>query len=607
MTQVIADQKEIEFILYEQFNAEKLLTHEKYKGFSKKIFDMILSEARKIAINEILPTLADGDKQGVQFENGKVAVPDSFHRARKVVREADLTSIMEDPDWGGQGLPFLISIAIMEYTVGANYALSGYINMGHGTGKMIEIFGTKQLKNLFLENLYNAKWSGTMLLTEPEAGSDVGAITTTAKKNSDGTYSITGNKIFITNGEHDMTQNIIHPVLARIEGAPKGSRGISIFIVPKIWVNEDKSLAEPNDVQCVGIEDKMGFHGSATCSMALGSKGECRGFLLGEENKGLQIMFHMMNEARLSVGFQGSTTASLAYLYALDYARQRIQGKDLASMKDPESESIPIIRHPDVRRMLTWMKTHVDGMRSMIYYIATCVDQKESAEDKTQREQAGDIIELLTPIVKAYCAQRGFEVCVQAVQVFGGYGYIKEFPVEQLVRDVKIASIYEGTDGIQAMDFLGRKLGMKKGMIFKGLLDEMGKTIADAKKFESLTSMAESLGKAAETLGITAFGLGSAAMSEKYTTAFANAHPFLEATGDVVMGWMHLWRALTAAKALETKQKKKSGKKNQIFYAGIVTSARFYIETVLPVAQGRMASVQALSDAALNMDEASFD
>ena len=318
-------------------------------------------------------------------------------------------------------------------------------------------------------------------------------------------------------------------------------------------------------------------------------------------------MFHMMNEARLSVGFQGSTTASLAYLYALDYARQRIQGKDLASMKDPEAESIPIIRHPDVRRMLTWMKAHVDGMRSMIYYITMCVDQKENAKDKEQQEQAGDMIELLTPVVKAYCAQRGFEVCVQAVQVFGGYGYIKDFPVEQLVRDVKIASIYEGTDGIQAMDFLGRKLGMKKGMVFKGLLDEMGKTIADAKKVESLTAMAESLGRASETLGITAFGLGSTAMSEKYTTAFANAHPFLEATGDVVMGWMHLWRALTAVKALETKQKKKSGKKDQVFYQGIITSARFYIETVLPVTQGRMASVQALSDAALNMDEASFD
>ena len=602
MAQLIADQKEIDFILYEQFKAEDLLAYEKFSGFSKRIFTMILSEARKVGIKEVLPTLADGDKQGVKFENGKVTVPDSFHRARQVVRESDLTSTMEDPDWGGQGLPFLISIAIMEYTVGANYALSGYIHMGHGTGKMIEIFGTDALKEVFLENLYTGKWSGTMLLTEPEAGSDVGSITTTARKNEDGTYSITGNKIFITDGEHDMTDNIIHPVLARIEGAPKGSRGISIFIVPKIWVNQDKSLGEPNDVQCVGVEEKMGFHGSATCSMALGSRGNCRGFLLGEENKGLAIMFHMMNEARLSVGFQGSTAASLAYLYALDYARQRIQGKDLAAGKDPEAESIPIIRHPDVRRMLTWMKAHVDGMRSLIYYVCLCIDKKENAADEAQREQAGDMLELLTPVAKAYCAERGFEVCVQAVQIFGGYGYTKEFPVEQLVRDVKIATLYEGTDGIQAMDFLGRKLGMKKGQVFKSLLDEMGKTIVSAKKVKALESMADLLGKAVETLGITAMGIGGAAMSEKYATAFAHAHPFMESTGDVVLGWMHLWRALTAFNTLE----KKTRKKDKAFYEGIVTSARFYLETVLPVARGKMLSVQALSDAALSMDEASF-
>ncbi len=603
MSQLIADQKEIEFILYKQLNAEELLTFGKYKDFSKKTFNMIISEARKIGLNEILPTLVDGDRQGVHFENGKVTVPDSFHRARKVVREADLTSTMEDPQYGGQGIPFLISMAIMEYTVGANYALSGYIHMGHGTGKMIEIFGTKKLKELFLENLYTSKWAGTMLLTEPEAGSDVGAITTIARENDDGTYSITGNKIFITDGEHDMSENIIHPVLARIEGAPGGSRGISIFIVPKIWVNQDKSLGEPNDIQCLGVEEKMGFHGSATCSMALGSKGKCRGFLLGTKNKGLEIMFHMMNEARLSVGFQGSTAASIAYLYALDYARQRVQGKDIAQARNPAAKSVPIICHPDVRRMLTWMKSHVDGMRSMIYYVSLCIDKKENASTETEREQAGDMVELLTPVIKAYCTERGFEICVQAVQVFGGYGYTKEFPVEQLVRDVKIASIYEGTNGIQAMDFLGRKMGMKKGLVFKTFINKMNMTIASANKIESLKPMAEALAEAVENFGKTAMKIGGASVSEKYAAAFANAHPFLEVTGDVTMGWMHLWRALAATTALE----KKTRKKDRLLYEGIITCARFYMETVLPMAVGRMASVRALSDAALTMDESSFD
>ncbi len=602
MAQLIADRKEIDFILYELLDTEQMLNHERYKEFSKKLFNMIITEARKVSLKEILPTLAESDKTGVTFENGQVKAPESFHKARQAVVDSELVSTMEDPEWGGQGLPYLISMAIMEYVVGANYSLSGYTHMGHGTGKMIDLYGTDQQKELFLENLYTAKWSGTMVLTEPEAGSDVGALTTSARKNEDGTYTISGNKIFITAGDHDLAENIIHPVLARIEGAPEGSKGISIFIVPKYWVNEDKSLGEPNDVQCVGIEKKMGMHGSSTCSLSLGSQGKCRGLLLGQENKGLEIMFHMMNEARINVGFQGSSAASMAYLYALDYAKQRIQGKDIASIKDPDAKSIPIIRHPDVRRMLTWMKAHVDGMRSLVYYVTSCFDRKEIAPDEKDRKLAKDMLELLTPVVKAYCAERGFDVCTQAIQVFGGYGYTSEFPVEQIARDVKIASIYEGTDGIQAMDLLGRKLAMEEGKVFMSFLGEIGKIIAEAKQKETLAPLAGILEKQVEALGLTAMTIGGAAMSEKYAAAFANAHPFLEVTGDVAMGWMHLWRALKATHALEDKPKEK----DRIFYEGIITTARFYIETVLPVTFGKMKSVQGLSDAALAMDEAAF-
>jgi alkylation response protein AidB-like acyl-CoA dehydrogenase len=602
MSQLIADRREIDFILYELLDVEQVLKHEKFEGFSKKMFDMMISEARKLSIKEILPTLAESDKTGVQFESGRVTAPESFHKARRAVLDAELTSTMEDPEWGGQGLPHLISVAIMEYVVGANYSLSGYTHMGHGTGKMIELFGTDLLKELFLENLYTSKWSGTMVLTETEAGSDVGALTTSAKKNADGTYSITGNKIFITAGEHDLTENIIHPVLARIEGAPEGSGGISIFIVPKFWVNEDKTIGKENDVQCVGIEKKMGMHGSSTCSMSFGANGKCKGFLLGQENKGLKIMFHMMNEARLSVGFQGASAASMAYLYALDYAKQRIQGKDIASIKDPNAKSISIIKHPDVRRMLTWMKAHVDGMRTLVYYVTSCFDRKELLKDDAERKLAGDMIDLLTPVVKAYCSEKGFDVCIEAIQVYGGYGFTSEFPVEQLARDVKIASIYEGTNGIQAMDFLGRKLGMEKGNVFMNFLNEINKVIAAAKEKESLAALAEALSKQVESLGVTAMTIGQAAMSEKYTSAFANAHPFLEATGDVVIGWMHLWRALAATNALENNPKQK----DRVLYEGIITTARFYVETVLPATFGKMKAVQGLSDASLIMEEAAF-
>ncbi|MCP3953667.1 MAG: acyl-CoA dehydrogenase, partial [Desulfobacterales bacterium] len=264
----------------------------------------------------------------------------------------------------------------------------------------------------------------------------------------------TGNKIFITNGDQDLTENIIHPVLARVEGAPDGPKGISIFLVPKIWVNDDGSFGELNDVVCTGIEEKMGLHGSPTCSLAFGGKGQCKGLLLGEENQGLMIMFYMMNEARLGVGLQGFLHGSAAYLYALNYARERKQGRDIAEGKNPDAPQTAIINHPDIRRMLMWSKAHVDGMRSFIYYVATCFDKVECATDETEKERYDGLIELLTPLVKAYCSDKGHDICIQAMQIYGGYGYTKEYPVEQLARDCKIASIYEGTNGIQAMDLL---------------------------------------------------------------------------------------------------------------------------------------------------------
>ncbi|MBW2368030.1 MAG: acyl-CoA dehydrogenase [Deltaproteobacteria bacterium] len=602
MAQLIADRRDIDFVLYEQMNAEELTKDERYEGLTRKTFDLIISEARKLALKELLPTCAEGDKEGVRFENGQVTVPECFHRAYECLREAELTSMTEDPAWGGQGLPSLISQAVSEYVVGANFSLSTYIHLGHGTGKMIELFGTDQLKKLFLKELYTAQWGGTMLLTEAEAGSDVGALTTTAVKNPDGTYTISGNKIFITSGEHNLQENIIHPVLARVEGAPAGTKGISIFIVPKIWVNDDGSLGDLNDVTCTGIEEKMGIHGSATCTMSLGTRGTCRGFLLGEENKGMKIMFHMMNEARLSVGFQSSCTASAAYLYALDYAKERIQGKDLAAMGSPDAPSLPIIQHPDVRRMLMWMKAHVEGMRSMNYYVANCSETAENGKTEEERAFAKGMVELLTPVVKAFCAQRGFDVCIQAIQVYGGYGYIQEYPVEQLARDVKIASLYEGTDGIQAMDLLGRKLAMKKGQVFMEFMGEVQKLAAKAKQIDGLADLAEPVEAAVNRLGEVAMHLGTTAMSEKYKTAFAHAFPFLEAMGDVVLAWMHLWRATVAATALKNGAKKK----DKAFYDGQVKTAQFFIQTVLPATLGKLNSVAATSSAAVDMEEASF-
>jgi alkylation response protein AidB-like acyl-CoA dehydrogenase len=602
MAQVIADRRDLDFVLYEQLRVDELTKLDQYKVFNKKTFDMIITEARNFAVKELLPANAEGDKEGLRFENGQVKVPECFHRAYKLLLEGEWTSLTEDPDWGGQGLPSNIALAVGEYLYGSNWALTNYGGMGHGTGKMIEIFGTQLQKEMFLEKLYTARWGGTMLLTEAQAGSDVGALTTTAVKNPDGTYSISGNKVFITNGEHNLTENIIHPVLARIEGDPPGAKGISIFIVPKIWVNEDGSLGDANDIVCTGIEEKMGIHASSTCSMTLGGKGNCRGLLLGEECQGMKIMFHMMNEARLGVGFQAFAYASAAYLYALNYARERIQGRDLEAGKDPDAPSVPIIRHPDVRRMLLEMKAYVDGMRSFVHYVGQCLEKEALATTDDERAFYRGFNDLLTPLVKAYCAQRGFDQCVQAVQVYGGYGYVSEYPVEQLARDCKITSLYEGTDGIQAMDLLGRKLGMGKGQVFINFLGEIQKTVALAKEIGGLEEITTEVEKAANRLGEVAMHLGTTAMSPKFKVAFAFAFPFLEVMGDVIMAWMLLWRAALANQKLESGPKKR----DVAFYEGQLKTAEFFIQTILPATLGKMDGIVKSSSSAIDISEAAF-
>jgi alkylation response protein AidB-like acyl-CoA dehydrogenase len=615
MAQLIAERRDIDFVLYEQMDAEQLLKHEPYTDFNRKMFDMIVSEARNFGIKEILPTYAEGDREGVRFEAGTVRVADCFRRPHKLFVEGEWIALSDDPQYGGQGLPHIVAQAAYEYLVGANFAFTAYGTLGHGAGKMIELFGTEAQKDLFLYKLYAGEWGGTMLLTEPEAGSDVGALTTTAVRNNDGTYSISGNKIFITNGEQDLTANIIHPVLARVEGAPKGTKGISLFIVPKIWVNADGSLGEPNDVVCTGVEEKMGLHASPTCSLTLGGKGRCRGYLLGQEGQGMPIMFHMMNEARLDVGRQGFLHGSAAYLYALGYARERLQGRDLAAGKDPEAPQVPIIRHPDVRRMLLEMKAKVAGMRSFVYYVAMCFDRERCAADESESRKYKELTELLTPLVKAYCSERGMEICDQAVQVYGGYGYTKEYPVEQLMRDCKITTIYEGTNGIQAMDLLGRKLGLNGGAPFRILLSEIEQTVIRARESAQLVDLAAGVDAAAQQLAHVAHQLGVMAASSDFKAAFAWAHPFLTVMGDVIMGWMHLWRATVAASRLETLtlqagrddlQELIGKNKEAAFYDGQLKAASYFIETVLPVTSGRMNAIAGGNKAAVEIDERSY-
>jgi len=600
MAQIISDRRDVDFVLHEQMRVEELGKHEKFSDFNKKTIDMIVTEARNLAVKEILPTQKTGDQEGCRFDKGKVFIPESFHRAYSLFKQGEWIAMPEDLEWGGQGMPKTIALAAGEYFNGANYSFMMYPGLTHGAGKLVEAFGTEKQKKLFLKKMFTGEWTGTMLMTEPQAGSDVGALTASAVKNDDGTYSITGNKIFISSGEHDLTENIIHPVLARIEGAPSGTRGISLFLVPKIWVNDDGSLGEFNDVICTGLEEKMGIHGNATCSLSLGSKEKCRGLLLGEENKGMSAMFLMMNEARLLVGLQGFASASASYTNALNYARERIQGKHLLHLKDSDAPCVPIIQHPDVRRMLLTMKVYVEGMRSLLYYAGLCEDMIKIADTPEKKEKYQGLLDLLIPVAKGYVTDRAFDVCSLGVQVFGGYGYIKEYPQEQLLRDCRITMIYEGTNGIQAMDLLGRKLGLNKGKPVMDLMVEMKKIIASAKGIAGLEDFAVRFEKSVNKLAEVAMQIGATAASPKIMNAFAFAYPFLEVTGDVIMAWMLLWRATLAAQKLEKKGK------DTAFYEGQIKSAEFFIYNILPITTGKMIAILGNNGAAVEISEDAF-
>ncbi|HHO76532.1 MAG TPA: acyl-CoA dehydrogenase, partial [Deltaproteobacteria bacterium] len=595
MANQILDERDQQFILYEVLEAEKLCEHEKYADFSKDMFDMILTEAQKFATEEILPTLAESDKQGCRLENGQVYVPECFHKPYKLFCEGGWIGMTVPPEEGGQGLPQSVATAAVDWFY-HNFAFVAYPFATEGAAHLILTYGTEEQKRKYMDNMLQGVWGGTMALTEPNAGTDLGNMSTKAIRQSDGTFKIQGTKIFITGGDHDLADNVIHPVLARIEGDPAGTKGISIFIVPKYLVNGDGSLGRRNDYEIANIEEKMGIHGSATCLINFGDNNECYAELLGEERQGMKIMFQMMNEARLAVGMQGLCSASIAYLHALQYAKDRLQGSSLMDFKNPEAPRVAIIQHPDVRRMLLWMKSSVDSLRALIYFTAYCFDMEHLAADDEEKAKWVGFAEILTPIVKAYSSDVGFKVTELAMQVYGGYGFCSEYPVEQFMRDEKIASIYEGANGIQALDLIGRKLGMKKGAYFMGLLGEMNSTIAKYKDGNGLCDIAADVQNAVNKLGEMGLYFAMCGKEGKFLVPINNAYPFMMMMGKVVSAWFLLWQAGVAQSKLDALAKAKGvdvsdkaalaelikTNKDAAFYSGKVYSARFFVKNVLP-------------------------
>jgi alkylation response protein AidB-like acyl-CoA dehydrogenase len=618
MGNLIVNTRDQQFVLFEQLDVEKLLQSERFKDFTKDDLLMILNEAEKLAVNVIAPTLKEGDQVGAKFADGEVTAPECFREPFKKYCEGGWMNPMDSPDVGGQGIPNSVGFSIMELFGAANYAFCMYPGLTHGAAGLIHSFGTEEQKNKYMYKLYEGTWAGTMCLTEPGAGSDVGALKTTAKKMPDGKYLITGTKCFISSGDHNLTPNIVHPVLARIEGDPPGTKGISIFIVPKYRVNGDGSVGEGNDVSTGGIEHKMGIKGSATATLNFGENGNCIGELLGEEREGIKVMFQMMNEARLGTGMQGLDLGSAAYEHAVAYARERVQGTAIWEMKNPDAKPVTIINHPDIRRKLLWMKSHVEGMRSLCYFTAYIFDMVQTAKTEEEKAKYVGLTDLLTPIIKAYCSDKGVLICSMAMDVYGGYGYCSEYPVEQYLRDAKIAPIYEGTNGIQALDLVGRKLGQKKGANLMNMAGIIQANITKLKSHPELGKSTAILEEAANAcLEMTMF-FAQTGKAGDFLLPILNACKFLEIFGDVLMGHFLLDGGNVAYNKLQkifevkgadspAKQKALLNDDNEAaFYSGRIASAKFFANDILTTVKARCEAIKMGDKSALEMTENAF-
>ncbi|MBI4705278.1 MAG: acyl-CoA dehydrogenase [Deltaproteobacteria bacterium] len=545
MADFVADIRDIKFTLFEQLDIDKLTATERYGAFGRQDMELILDEAYKLAREAMAPISAAVDREGCTIKDGKVTVPQVMHEPYRLFVEGGWQALNHSPEFGGQGAPDCLMLACCDLFIGANLTFNLGALLTTGAAHLVEAFGSEELKRTFVEKMYTGKWAGTMCLTEAQAGSDVGAVKTKAVKEGDH-YLIEGEKIFITFGDHDLTENVVHAVLARVEGAPKGTAGISLFVVPKYRVAPDGSVGEPNDVVCSGIEHKLGIHGSPTCTLVFGQDGKCHGYLLGEENKGMRAMFQMMNEARISVGLQGAALGNAAYQAALAFAKERVQGTDIRQFRDPNAPRVPIIRHPDVRMMLMRQKAYGEGMRALLYFAAYCGDRARADASQSARERYEGLLEIMTPVCKAYCSDMGFRVTEWALQTFGGYGYCKEYPAEQYLRDCKIASIYEGTNGIQALDLVGRKMGMKNGAYVFALIAQIGSWVEATRSHAALAPLSSALGAARDAWTKVNGYFMEAAMTKKLLVPLVNASTYLSLTGDVLLAGLLLDQARIA-------------------------------------------------------------
>jgi alkylation response protein AidB-like acyl-CoA dehydrogenase len=581
------------------FNARELVDFEavgKLPGYEEAsdVLEPVIEEAANFATNVLDPLNATGDREGAKFSDGEVTTPKGFKQAYHQFADAGWIGLPMPTEYGGQGLPQTLSTAALEIFQGSNMAFANGPLLNQGAIEAILLCGTEEQKKLYVPNLVSGKWAGTMDLTEPQAGSDLAQVRTKAVPEGDH-YRLSGQKIFITFGEHDYAENIIHLSLARTPDAPEGVKGISLFITPKFLVNPDGSLGERNDIYCAGIEHKLGIHASPTCTMNYGDKGQgAVGYLVGKENEGLKYMFIMMNLARFSVGVQGYAMADRAYQAALTYARERVQSKEISAK---EWTPVRIFDHPDVRRMLMDIKSQVEAMRSVAFYTAFQLDNAHANPDEKVKADAQSLVEFFTPIVKAWSTEVSTGLVSEALQVFGGMGFVEEAGVAQYYRDVRITQIYEGTTGIQANDLLGRKFLKDMGKTATRLIGEIQATVKELEGSDNdqLQAIGKQLGKTVGALGEASMWFGANALKDMRVT-FAGAVPYLMLWGYTVGGWQMARAAQIAA-----------GKLGDSFYDAKLVTARYYADHVLPKAIGYKHEIVAGGPSTLGLDDEHFD
>ena len=586
----------IKFILHDVLNAQELSALPGYEDVSADLIDQILEEGGKICEEVLFPLNQSGDQEGCTYENGVVRTPKGFKEAYDTFAEGGWCGLSSDPEYGGMGMPVLVNTVMQEMICSANMSFGMYPGLSQGCYEALHTFGTDEQKQTYLPKLIEGVWSGTMCLTEPHCGTDLGLIKTKAEPNGDGSYQITGTKIFISAGEHDLTENIIHLVLAKLPDAPEGVRGISLFVVPKFMPNEDGSVGARNGVMCGSIEHKMGIHANSTCVMNFD---DAWGQLVGEPHKGLKAMFIMMNAARLGVGMQGLGIAEIAYQNGLEYARDRLQMRSLTGTKAPDKPADPIIVHPDVRRMLLKGKAVTEAGRALAYWTGMNLDIAEKHEDETKRQEADDLVALLTPIVKAYLTDMGTEIANESLQVYGGHGYIAEWGMEQYVRDARIAQIYEGTNGIQALDLVGRKMGQGYGRLLRQFFHPLQQFIEEHQANEAMQEFVFPLAK-----GFAKLQQSTAIIAQKGLKnpdeAGAASSDYLRQFALVALAYMWCLMVQAAQKKLA------DGEGDKAFYEAKIETARFFMARMLPEADARFKMVMAGGDTLMALDEAAF-